>query len=548
MRYELAHDSLARQILDRVSVEAKARRQAAQLVERAYRRYLERGILLTREDLDEIRPHEDGISFSPEELDFIKKSRAALERATRRKRQVVITIISALSIFLLFALWQWQRSVASTKALKANAAYETGYPSRAFRLAKSSNRTLGIDKDTKKMINGVLQNISASGLVRDLIHEQPVKTFDINPDETRILSITQGNSAYIWDLENYNILHTIEYPEEIREGAFLPWSDTGAFITLAGQNTAYFRNGDGTLAFQYQLSDPINGFVFSQRSKLVALWSAKEVVLLSDSTNILKLPEMPAGDLIQVDISPNGNYLLLATEKGVRTWWIQYLQQGLPPQQRAVLDGAIKWSGFVASDLSNPVILVQYEDGSITTFDQKGQSGASNDNDNPIFGNPEYSLFNTELKDLDSNLSVVHIDFSQPGYEHPKILFQPDSTTVYYWSAYREYSSGERAGSLDFYTRNDAPIIGTQFSKGDRYLLTASSDGRVDIYDISGSALRRYKRLRAQIRQARFIRQDNWLLGTSFDNTIKIWQLNTTKKTGIQQILNNYDTLLQVYN
>lgn len=528
MRYELAHDSLARQILDRVSGEAKARRQAELLVARAYKRYTERKVLLSQEDLDEIRPHETAIAFSPEERQFVEESKQALSRAARRKRQIVMAIISLLSIFLIFALWQWQRSVASTKALEAKAAYESGYVSQAFRLAQSARKTLGVDANTQETIREVLQDIYTSGLLRDLVHPAPVKSLDINPEGAYILSITESPIVYVWDMQG-QLRYQLEHTAAVRSGSFIPWAKDRQCLTIAG-NTAYFWDGNGKLSGEHALQAPIEGFDFNDQYQLTVLWNADEVVLL-DNTGAPWPFALPLQNLLNVSFSPNDKDLLLASPDSVSSWWLELVKRQRP-NPRFVIRGDIRWAAYVASDRIQMQTLVQFSDSTTRVFDVRGALDTST----------YYQYLNRELKRLPA---IQRFDFSYPSISNPKTLLQTDSISIRYWSAYRKQEDGDRVGIIDFYTRYDDPVLNTAFSTDDQYLLTASADGRVDIWNIGNEVIERYKRFRAQIRQSSFIRDNNYLVTSGLDKKIQIWQVAAPEEKAATEILEFYDRRLQ---
>lgn len=110
MKYELAHDTLARQIFEKASVDAKARRKTQALVARAVERYQERQVLLTQDDLDEIRPFEKTIDFKAEELLLIQNSKKAIRKATQRRNFIIISVILVLAIALGVAVFEGLRA------------------------------------------------------------------------------------------------------------------------------------------------------------------------------------------------------------------------------------------------------------------------------------------------------------------------------------------------------------------------------------------------------------------------------------------------------
>lgn len=528
MRYELAHDSLARQILDRISGEAKARRQAELLVARAYKRYLERQVLLTAEDLEELRPHEAAINFSPAEKKFIQESKKVLAQAARRKQQIVIGVISLLSLFLLFALWQWQRSVAGTRALQAKAAYEKGWISQAFQLARSAQKTIGIDEDARGTVAEVLQDIYASGLQRDLVHPVAVKALDINPEEEYILSITKGSDAYIWDLQG-KLRYTLPHPTEVLGGGFLPWGENRESMTFSADQKVYFWDGSGQLSRTYPMPDSILGFDFNTQFNSTLLWTRSALVLLDEAGEPWTF-EPPKMELIGAGFSPKGEDLLLVSPDSVISLMLQFAKLGIV-KQRLNIPGAIEQASFIASDQIQLEVLVQFADSTTQIFDLNGKLDTSS----------YYQYLNRELR---SYPLIERFAFSSPTLKRPKTLFQTDSVSVRYWSAYRKHTDRERAGTIDFYTRYDLPILNATFSPTDRYLLTASADGRVDIWDIEDGLVERFKRIRAQIRLAQFARDDAYLITSAGDKTIKIWLLKASETRDAAEILDFYEDRL----
>lgn len=107
MQYEVAHDRLANIIFDKTSVESKARRKVEKLVERAFERFQNKGILLTQDDIDEIKPHKENIDFPHEIRAFIEKSHLTLQAAARRRRNIAISITLTILAFAIVAAIQW---------------------------------------------------------------------------------------------------------------------------------------------------------------------------------------------------------------------------------------------------------------------------------------------------------------------------------------------------------------------------------------------------------------------------------------------------------
>ena len=121
MKFEFTHDTIANVINDKASADSKIRRQVRSLVERAYQRYLSKGVLLTKADLEEIRPFENQIGFSKEHADFIKESKRVISRKRRFNQLLVTIFIASLIIALLTVLQAQRKAVASEQdAIAAN--------------------------------------------------------------------------------------------------------------------------------------------------------------------------------------------------------------------------------------------------------------------------------------------------------------------------------------------------------------------------------------------------------------------------------------------
>jgi WD40 repeat protein len=120
MKYEYIHDALAKVVSEQVSTEVKARRKVMAMVKRAYQRYEERNVLLSEEDLLEIKPFRTTAAFSEKEIAFIKKSETAIAAAGRRKRLLVISIISLLSLAAIISYLFYLKASRESKIARSN--------------------------------------------------------------------------------------------------------------------------------------------------------------------------------------------------------------------------------------------------------------------------------------------------------------------------------------------------------------------------------------------------------------------------------------------
>ena len=82
IRFELSHDTIARQVFDKASAEAQTRRKIEKYIRDRLAMYRERGTLLTRDDLDYIHPYLAAIQGDEEERAFIARSEQAVAPVT----------------------------------------------------------------------------------------------------------------------------------------------------------------------------------------------------------------------------------------------------------------------------------------------------------------------------------------------------------------------------------------------------------------------------------------------------------------------------------
>ncbi|MEZ4851237.1 MAG: SUMF1/EgtB/PvdO family nonheme iron enzyme [Bacteroidia bacterium] len=115
MNYELIHDTIAKQIYQKASTEARTRRKVEKYIRERYEAYQSRGARLTQDDIDYITPYLSQVNITQEEETFVEDERKALIAAKRRQRMIVIGVIALLVLFLGFALERWVDANAKTK-------------------------------------------------------------------------------------------------------------------------------------------------------------------------------------------------------------------------------------------------------------------------------------------------------------------------------------------------------------------------------------------------------------------------------------------------
>jgi len=151
-RYELLHDALARQIFQRITRAEQELIEVRQFVQQAHGQHQKRGVGLTANDLNYLRPYRNQLHLSGDLKDFVEGAFGAEERRARRRRLMRNTA-GALLLVLLIATgyYAWQlnqrlraeerdkQSIAlaedAMKVLKADPWYAYLMAERAFQIS-----------------------------------------------------------------------------------------------------------------------------------------------------------------------------------------------------------------------------------------------------------------------------------------------------------------------------------------------------------------------------------------------------------------------------
>lgn len=165
MKFEFTHDFIAKQVYEKSSAEAKARRKVEAIVQRALQRHQDNSrILLSAEDLAEIKIFEAMINFSEQEQAFIRKS----QRVINQKRNLLIGAVSAafiiLSILVIWALNEQrkakneqQHSLATALAAKSYELQMKGDNTTALRFAQYAYQTTDRDASRQALFHSYFQ-------------------------------------------------------------------------------------------------------------------------------------------------------------------------------------------------------------------------------------------------------------------------------------------------------------------------------------------------------------------------------------------------------
>jgi WD40 repeat protein len=547
MKFELSHDRLANQVFDKTSVESKARRKVKALVERAHERFQLRGVLLTQDDIDEIKPFEKAIQFSPSEIQFIQKSKAALQAAAQRRQRIALTITSVLALLLVLALWQWRKAVLSGKqqirmrlALQADDAIEEGRPSTAFRLIEAAT-TLPTAANSQEVMDEVLNQIWDAGLQRDLIHPDTVTDFDIAIHDSLIITGCKDGTIRLWKKDG-SLQEVFQHKAAINAVRFskdgLSWASASADASVA----FYESKNDSILILDHPSAVIDLAFgVFQRKSYLLTACEDGSIQLFDQSGKAIFQTKKEA-PIVGFGFNGSGDHILMATPSEIEV--MPTLKAVVPkiPLQSYFYKQDILSAHSIVSDNSRTSILVQAKDSSFVLSLQVKEFGIDRDSING------FAHLNDHLKGFGN--SVVSAEFGKIVGRYPAVLMIRQDSTCKSWSARRKDRNGQPLQEMDFTITLRKPINYACFSPSGKFCFTSSQTNESEIWRVVRKELKDKKEQEQNIKiadilpvrtqKAQFSNNDEYLITSYHEPTIRIWNWHQAKETVDQETKMQY--------
>jgi WD40 repeat protein len=251
-QYELTHDTIARQVYQKASTEARTRRKVERYIRERYAAFQERGVELTQDDVDYVWPYLDQVNSPDEEIDFLKKGKSKLLRKRRIQRAVWIGITVVIALLAIWALQQRQvaeeqkdiaqleeqKSRALSAATTAELQLRDGYPAIAYRLAEQAIKWNTNERATK-MAMEVIAEIQKNPLVCDVQHKDSISVLQFSLDGTFFLSASLDGEARLSSLDR-KILLSIKHKAPVLWASLL-YKDQCLAVQTA-DNSFYLYN------------------------------------------------------------------------------------------------------------------------------------------------------------------------------------------------------------------------------------------------------------------------------------------------------------------
>lgn len=311
LQFELAHDTIARQVFDKASLEARSRRKVEKFISERFSRQA----VLTEDDIDYIKPYLAQVNISEETNTYLQKGQRALWLAKRRRRLITSAVILILSVALGFAFYQ-NTQVKRQKEIAEKTAFALEYKSfdetQAFKYAQeacvlSNNKDLLAVKtrreilDTKHLLyqnaytehqaeiskaiftldnqsvisgdyDGLLlkQNASDDSIIYRIVHPDAVEDIRLSHNGRKMAVACRDKYLYLYDIEQGSLIHKFPDHGTAVSQAIFSLDDQFIISSDAKGNLKVWNLSDNSL---YKSSDHhgayINNLKLSPDGKIV---------------------------------------------------------------------------------------------------------------------------------------------------------------------------------------------------------------------------------------------------------------------------------------
>jgi WD40 repeat protein len=584
--YEIAHDSLAKQVNAKRSDEEIAILEVQRLIKSQVAVKIEAREFFTEKQLLFIEPYLKKFKLSEEELDWISKSRDHLQKQkesdkkkhdeeltkTRKRLFVVSGLMVVASLALSFAVYFGFNANKQTKIAKANyliseAKSIVSYdPTLALRLAEQaivmvSNQKnkataleiyaennfykivgrldslispTAISPDGKTVLTG-----SADGIVRlwgvngkDILefkgHTAEITSVAFSSDGKTILSGSADNTARIWDLNGNTIQKLTGHTKGVTSVAFS--NDGETILTGSADSTARLWGINGNYKREFTGNENIVTCVaFSPDGKKVFTGSDFNGLLwdLENGGNV----KFIGHKIASVAFSPDGNTILTAgSDNNIAILWNldASIEQRFFGHTAKVYSIAFSPDGkkIVTGSFDNSAILWELDGEIIQEF--KGHTNRitsvafSPDRKSILTVSMDQSVRLWELK------GTVINEFQNFTGEITSVAISPDGEKILTGSADSIAILWELKGNMiKKFTGHTSGVTSVSFSPDGEKILTGSNDNTARLWDLKTDSFREFKGHNAGVTSVSFSKDGEKILTGSADSTARLWDLKS---------------------
>ncbi|MFK7920943.1 MAG: hypothetical protein AB8H47_03255 [Bacteroidia bacterium] len=323
MQYELSHDTIARQIYEKASVEARTRRKVEKFIRERY----DREAILTEDDLDYIRPYLGQVNITTETQAYLQKGQRDLYLAKRRRTIITSGIILVLSIALAFAFYQntqvkKQKEIAEKTAMALE--YRNFDATQAFQFAQEACRLS--EKQNLLAIKTCREILQSRHLLYQNsfnAHQDRLSEAIFSIDNQFIFSGDYDGLLIKQNAADSTILFSIPHPAAVID---LALSHDGKLLAMACQDKHLYLYDAKQGALIHKFPDhgaPLSQAVFSLDNQFLIsanLMGHLKVWSLTDFS-LVKESEHHSASIKSLKLSPDGKTIMSGGTKGILSLW-----------------------------------------------------------------------------------------------------------------------------------------------------------------------------------------------------------------------------------
>ncbi|MEA5497788.1 WD40 repeat domain-containing protein [Limnoraphis robusta] len=481
-----------------------------------------------------------GDELSPDEREFIEKSRQYKQRKRQRNICFLTASFVAISGVAAVAVWQWNQAVIG----KNNANFRAEIVTLESRFNSSLSvqmKAIEIGRKLQRAKTATTDiQIQGADLLRQIVdwsghkeinslegHENSVRGVAFSPNGDMIASASWDNTVKLWKPDG-TLVTTLQGHESYVNGvAFSPKGDLIA--SAGGDNTVKLWKPDGILVKTLQgHEDVVWGVAFSPKGDMIASASWDKTVKLWTPEGTL-VKTLPGHERVVSDVafSPNGDMIASASyDNTVKLWKPEgILVKTLEGHENTVWGVAFSPNGdMIASASGDKKVLLWKPDGTLVktleghksgvnavAFSPKGDMIASGSGDKKVLLWKSDGTLVKTLEGHEDGVSAVAFSpngdmIASAGSDKTVKLWKPDGTLV-------KTLEGHKSA-----------VNAVAFSPNGDMIASAGGDKTVKLWKPEGILVKTLQGHESFVSAVAFSPNGDMIASASADKTVKLWK------------------------
>jgi WD40 repeat protein len=353
-----------------------------------------------------------------------------------------------------------------------------------------------------------------------------------SPDGRHIVSISEHNSARLWDTATGQVLRTMRHDGQVLSAAFSP-DGTRIVTTSRDKSARLWETGSRKLLATMQHKKPVTSATFSRDGRHIVTVSEDNIARLWETGSEQPIANMLHDELIVKSVfSPDGRYIVTASYDETARLWLAGSEQPLAtmphegpvtkvafsPDQQHILTGSFDATARLwKAGSDKPLATMSHGDAVLdVAFSPDGRhiATASSDNNARIWKTGSEQPFAT----MPHGDLVASVAFSPDGRH---IVTTSFDRTAGLW----ELGSNKPLATMSHENRVKSAI----FSPDGRLILTTAWDNKSRLWETGSDKLPVKIPYRELIVRARFSPDSRYILTGSMDATARLWDGSSNK-------------------